>query len=379
VGIDLTALLPTTTGVETYLKRLVRSLSDVDGTTRYTLFVNREDLELFSSGFGDNFRVIGGCLRPRSIRLLFQQAVLPAAALMGGIDVVHSPSFIMPMVRAGRRHLLTVYDMTFFSHPECHIPLRRSRPYLKAIIASLRRADMVTVPSESTKREILRCLPGMDAAKIRVVVPGINDEFKPMPPRRLAAAADTLGLSKPYVLYVGTLEPRKNLLTLVDAFHRLVEEHDVEEDLVLAGKAGWGYEPLFERIRDHGLDDRIHRLGYVPQELMPGLVGGAKLFVYPSLAEGFGFPPLEAMACGVPTIASDSTSLAENLDGAAVLVSPHDPVALGEAMVKVLKDEPVRNELRQKGLDRARSFRWEQTARETVACYRELMSLSTSI
>jgi glycosyltransferase involved in cell wall biosynthesis len=365
--------------VETYLKRLVRSLSAVDHTTRYSLFVNREDLEAFSNGFGENFKVVGGCLRPRPVRLLFQQVVLPAAALVGGLDVVHSPSFIMPMFRAGRRHLLTVYDMTFFSHPECHIPLRRSRPYLTAIVASLRRADLVTVPSESTKREILRCVPGVDAMKIRVVVPGINDEFKPMSARRVAAAADKLGVRKPYVLYVGTLEPRKNLLTLVDAFRRLVEEHDVEEDLVLAGKAGWGYEPLFEKIRVHGLDDRIHRLGYVPHELLPGLVGGASLFVYPSLAEGFGFPPLEAMACGVPTIASDSSSLAENLDGAAVLVSPNDPVALGGAMIKVLRDEPVRHELRQKGLERVESYRWERTARETIACYRELMSLNASI
>jgi alpha-1,3-rhamnosyl/mannosyltransferase len=149
-------------------------------------------------------------------------------------------------------------------------------------------------------------------------------------------------------------------------------ERDVQESLVLAGKPGWGFTPLLERIRDLGLDARVRLLGHVPQELMPGLLGGARLFVYPSLAEGFGFPPLEAMACGVPTISSDSTSLRENLEGAAELIPPRDATALTEAMARVLDDERLRKRLRDEGLERARLFRWEQTALDTLACYREL-------
>ncbi len=352
--------------------RLVLALAEVDKSTRYTVFVNREDRGLFFGRLGGNFEIAGWCLRPRPVRLVFQQLLLPAAAVLGGFDVVHSPSFIMPMLRAGRRHVLTVYDMTFFSHPECHISLRRSRPYRAAILASLKRADLITVPSESTKNEILRFVPSIDESRIRVVVPGISEEFRPPGARETNAAAERFGIQGPYVLYVGTLEPRKNLETLVEAFHRLVMERDIHESLVLAGKPGWGFTPLLERIRDLGLHARVRLLGHVPQELMPGLLGGARLFVYPSLAEGFGFPPLEAMACGVPTISSDSTSLRENLEGAAELVPPGDATALAAAMARLLNDDGLREKLRGRGLDRARVYRWEQTALDTLACYREL-------
>lgn len=379
VGVDLTALLPAATGVDTYLQRLALTLSEVDRDTRYTVFVNREDRGLFSGRLGQNFELAGWCLRPRMVRLLFQQFLLPAAAVLGRLDVVHSPSFIMPLIRAGRRHLLTVYDMTFFSHPECHIPLRRSRPFRAAILASLKRADLITVPSRSTRDEILRFAPGVAASKIRLVVPGISEEFRPVAPDASATAAGQLGIRGPYLLYVGTLEPRKNLETLVEAYHHLVRERGVAESLVLVGKFGWDFEPLLERIRDLGLDDRVHLPGHVRQDLMAPLMCGARLFIYPSLAEGFGFPPLEAMACGVPTIASHTTSLAENLEGAAELVSPRNTDALAAAMAKLLDDEQLRDRLRRQGLERAKAFRWEQTALATLACYKELYALDGSL
>lgn len=379
VGIDLTALLPTTTGVDNYLIRLVEALSELDRGTRYLLFVNREDAGRFSGGLGANFEIAGWCLRPRPVRLAFQQVVLPAAAVARRLDVVHSPSFIMPMVRAGTRHLLTVYDMTFFSHPECHVPLRRSRPYRAAIIASLRRAHLITVPSRFTEGEVRRLVPGLDGSKIRVVVPGIGNEFRPPSPELVTDALDHIGVRPPYILYLGTLEPRKNLETLVRAYHRLTREKAVAEDLVLAGKLGWDYQPLLECIRSLELESRVHVTRHVPQRLVAGLLGGARLFVYPSLAEGFGFPPLEAMACGVPTIASNTTSLVENLEGVAELVSPGDTGALAAAMARILDDEPHRDRLRRAGLERARTFRWQHTARDTVACYRELAGRPASI
>lgn len=379
VGIDLTALLPATTGVDTYLTRLVLALGEVDPRTHYSIFVNREDRGRFIGALGRNLEVVGWCLRPRPVRLAFQQLLLPAVAVTRGLDVVHSPSFIMPMVRARQKHLLTVYDMTFFSHPECHIPLRRSRPYRAAVLASLRRADLITVPSRSTRDEILRLAPEVADSRIRVVVPGVGDEFRPAMPDQLARAADLLGIPNPYLLYVGTLEPRKNLETLIEAYGRLVRERSAVEDLVLAGKLGWGFEPLLERIRLLGLEEKVHLPGHVPQEVLAGLMGGARLFVYPSLAEGFGFPPLEAMACGVPTIASNSTSLAENLEGAAELVPPTDPAALAATMIRVLDDREHRDRLRRAGLERAGTFRWHRTARDTVACYHELAGRVASI
>lgn len=372
VGIDLTALLPSPTGVDTYLERLVGALAATDSRTRYTVFVNAEDRRRLAEPLPDNFEVHGRCLRPRPVRLLFQQLLLPAFAVTRRLDVLHSPSFIMPMMRSRPRHLLTVYDMTFFSHPACHERLRRSAPYRRAIVLSLRRADLVTVPSESAAGEVLHYVPEVQRSRLRVVPPGIGEEFRPAPAADIDRVRARLGLDRPYLLYLGTIEPRKNLVRLVEAFSALAGGGQIEEDLVLAGKLGWGYEPVLEAIRHSGCGSRIRRVGYVAREDLPALLSGARLFVYPSLAEGFGFPPLEAMACGVPTIAARSTSLAENLEGAAELVPADDAPVLAAAILKVLRDPGVRSALRERGRKRAARFRWERTAELTTDCYRAL-------
>ena len=372
VGIDLTALLPSPTGVDTYLERLVGALATTDPRTRYTVFANAEDRRWLAEALPDNFEVLGRCLRPRPVRLLFQQLLLPAWSITRRLDVLHSPSFIMPMVRSRPRHLLTVYDMTFFSHPACHEKLRRSAPYRRAIVLSLRRADMVTVPSESAAGEVMHYVPEVPRARLRVVPPGIGEEFRPAIRTEVDRVRARLGLDRPYLLYLGTIEPRKNLVRLVEAFSALAANGQLDEDLVLAGKLGWGYEPVLEAIRRSGCGSRIHRLGYVDRADLPALLSGARLFVYPSLAEGFGFPPLEAMACGVPTIAARSTSLAENLEGAAELVPTDDASALAAAILRVLRDPGLCSALRERGIERAARFRWERTAELTADCYRAL-------
>jgi glycosyltransferase involved in cell wall biosynthesis len=358
--------------VDTYLERLVGALAATDSRTRYTVFVNAEDRRRLAEPLPGNFEVLGRCLRPRPVRLLFQQLLLPAFSITRRLDVLHSPSFIMPMVRSRPRHLLTVYDMTFFSHPACHERLRRSAPYRRAIVLSLRRADLVTVPSESAAGAVLHYVPEVERSRLRVVPPGIGEEFRPAPAAEVDRVRARLGLDRPYLLYLGTIEPRKNLVRLVEAFSALAGGGQVEEDLVLAGKLGWGYEPVLEAIRRSGCGDRIRQVGYVARQDLPSLLSGASLFVYPSLAEGFGFPPLEAMACGVPTIAARSTSLEENLEGAAELVPADDGAALAAAILRVLRDEAVRSTLRRLGTERAARFRWERTAALTAECYREL-------
>jgi glycosyltransferase involved in cell wall biosynthesis len=373
IGIDLTARLPLVTGVDTYLERLVVALGEVDHHNRYTVWVNLEDRAFFHGRLPGNFGVAARCLRPRPIRLLFQQLGIPALALVGGFDVVHSPSFITPMIRGRERHLLTVYDMTFFSRPECHEPLRRSAPYRWAIANSLVRADMVSVPSCATRDAVVRFVPAVDPGKLKVVPPGIDDVFTPRPADEIRAVKDRLGITGPYVLYLGTLEPRKNLTRLVRAFARLAKTEGSDEQLVLAGVLGWDHGPLLDAISGCGVGDRVRRTGYVPADDLPALLSGAELFVYPSLEEGFGFPPLEAMACGTPTVVSDSSSLAENLRGAAELAPPTDVGALAAAMARMLTDDELRMKRRRQGLERAARFRWRRTAEETADCYRALV------
>jgi glycosyltransferase involved in cell wall biosynthesis len=372
VAIDLTALLPRATGVDTYLKHLVIHLGHIDHDNRYVIFMNYEDRRLFDGMLPQNFAVLPLCLRPRPARLLFQQIGLPTAARALGSEVVHSPSFFMPFYRGRQRHLLTVYDMTFFSLPHCHTPLHRSTPFRRMVSWSIRHADQISVPSRATQQAILDLMPEVSPERIRVIRPGISEEFTPEALGKVQAEIRRLGALWPYILYVGTIEPRKNLQRLVESYRRLIAGREIDEHLVLAGPLGWDAEALLRQVDAPELRDRVHLLGYMPQSDLPWLYRGAKVFVYPSLQEGFGFPPLEAMACGVPTIASLTSSLAENLQGAVELVPPTDGEALTWAMRRLLCDEHLRAERREQGLARAAQFRWQEAAQQTLRCYQDL-------
>lgn len=376
IAIDLTAFIPQMTGVDTYLKQLVASLAKVDRTNQYRIYHNHEDRRLFADNLPGNFSHRSLSARPRLLRLMSQQVILPVAASGWKADVVHSPSFIMPYLRGSARHVLTVHDMTSFSHPYCHIALRRSGLYRRVVLASLRRADVVVVPSQATRQAILEFLPDLQPDRIRMTVLGIGEEFRLCDPVSVREVVARLKLPQPYILYVGTLEPRKNLPALVESYRRLVEAGAIKERLVLAGKLGWGYEALLEQIRVPSLRGKVHLAGYVDQQDLPAVYAGARLFVYPSLHEGFGFPPLEAMACGVPVISTRSSSLAENLEGAAELVEPDDLAALADAMQRLLTDDRLRGKRQGQGLEQARQYRWEQTARETVKSYQAAMEMA---
>jgi glycosyltransferase involved in cell wall biosynthesis len=330
--------------------------------------MNYEDRDLFRSHLPDNFSVQTLSLRPRLVRLLVQQALLPALAQRA--DVVHSPSFIMPYVRAGARHVLMVHDMTSFSLPHCHTALRRSAIYRRMVLTSLRRADVVTVPSRATQQAILEILPALDPGRIHVTVPGIGEEFRPYAAAEVHEVLTRLRIPQPYILFVGTIEPRKNLTALLKSYGRLAAAGNTKEHLVLAGRLGWAYQEILQEARSPVLREKVHFIGYVNQDDLPLVYAGARLFVFPSLEEGFGFPPLEAMACGVPVISSLSSSLAENLEGAATLVPPDDVSALTQWMRTLLNDKSLAAKRREQGIERAAKFRWQETARRTLDAYR---------
>jgi glycosyltransferase involved in cell wall biosynthesis len=373
IAIDFTAFIPEMTGVDTYMKQLVSNLARVDRTNQYRIYHNHEDRRIFADNLPENFSHTSLSARPRMFRLAFQQGMLPVAASGWKADVVHSPSFIMPYFRGSARHVLTVHDMTSFSHPHCHIALRRSWLYRRMVVASLNRADVVVVPSQATRQAILEFLPDLRPERIHVTVPGIGGEFQLCDPASVREVVRRLNLPEPYVLYVGTLEPRKNLPALVESYRRLVEAGAIKEHLVLAGKLGWGYEALLKQISVPALRGKVHLAGYVDQKDLPAVYAGARLFVYPSLHEGFGFPPLEAMACGVPVISTRSSSLAENLERAAELVAPEDIAGLADAMQRLLTDDGLRATRRIAGLEHACHYRWEETAVATLRSYQAAM------
>ena len=371
VGVDLTPLLPKVTGVDQYLLHVVRGLARIDRKNRYTVFVNREDRGRFPA-LPANFVLRTASFRPRPLRLAFQQLALPAAALALRLDVLHAPSFFLPLWRGRGKQLLSVHDMTSFTHPQLHNSLRSSRAYRAGIAASIRRADLVSVPTEFVAEEVRRIVPSVAPERVRVVRYGIGEEFSPDASADVARVRERLHMPARYVLFVGTIQPRKDLDVVVEAYRRLVAAGDRETDLVLAGQLGWGYTELLTRLDAAELRDRVHLPGYVTPDDLPALYAGAEAFVYPSRIEGFGFPPLEAMATGTPVVASDTSSLTENLSGAAELVRVADAEAWFGALRRVLADNGVRAQLRDAGLRRAQEFTWERTAAETLACYEEL-------
>jgi glycosyltransferase involved in cell wall biosynthesis len=372
IAIDLTALLPESTGVDNYLTELVLHLAKIDLENQYRIFINYEDRGVFPCKLPSNFELVSMCLRPRPVRLFFQQVLLPMAAKAWKADIIHSPSFILPFFQGSQSHVLTVHDLTFFSLPDCHTALHRSAPYKYAIHKSILKAHLVIVPSEFTKQQILDIMPGVSPQQIRVTPLGISNEFRHYPESDVKREVSRLNIPHPYILYVGTIEPRKNLQFLVESYCRLIEKDDIPEHLVLAGRLGWDYEGLIKQIMAPELRERVHLIGYVSQRDLPWIYAGARLFVYPSLQEGFGFPPLEAMACGIPTISSLSSSLSENLRDAAELVPPDNVKLMTTAIRRMLREEPLRQERREAGLKCAARYQWENTARHTLECYKEL-------
>jgi alpha-1,3-rhamnosyl/mannosyltransferase len=373
VALDLTALNANPSGIDRYLLGLARSLALLERDAEFFFFINVEDRARFAGSYRlpGHCHVLPCCFRPRIFRLFFQQLLQPLFLYALRIDLLHSPTFIMPWWRGRARHVLTIHDMSSFVMPHCHPPIRRGPLYERIVSGSIRRADLVTVPSSSVKADIMRFVKGVNEERIRVIACGIDDAFHPRDAAEVAPVLQRLSIPTPYVLYLGTLDPRKNLPTLIDAFAELVAAGRPEH-LVLGGDAGWSPNELLSRVARNELRGRVHLSGYIAEADLPFVYSGAALFVYPSLLEGFGFPPLEAMATGVPVIATDSSSLRENLAGAAVLVPPNDGKRLAEAMRILLSDETARATAVDAGLKRSQSYRWDRFAAETFACYEEL-------
>jgi glycosyltransferase involved in cell wall biosynthesis len=369
VGLDLTALLPQPTGVDRYITELVAALARIETTMRFTLFVNRADRSRFDK-LPRNFQVLAIGYRNRPARLVVQQACLPTLCTARRIDVLHSPSFLTPWLRGRTTHVVTVHDMTFFSMPEVHARLRRSLPFRRLVLGSIRRAAAITVPAAAVRDDLLARVPGLDPERVIVTPYGVSRRFSTVRDGDRARLAAMPWLPRaPFVLSLCTLEPRKNLPALIEAFRRLVERGS-DLDLVLAGGVGQARDSIDAAVRRSGLARRIHLPGFVPDELLPALYGRARVFAYPSLDEGFGFPPLEAMAGGVPVVASARSALAENLAGAAVLVDPRDPDALASAIQTLASNGAARAAAIAAGLARAARFSWDETARLTLEGYR---------
>ncbi len=299
-----------------------------------------------------------------------------------GVVLFHATEHLLPRLSTVRT-VFTLHDLIFLFHPETHKPLNRW--FLTLMMPRfLRAADAIIAVSECTKRDAVRFY-GIPEEKITVIYEGVSSRFRPVDPETVQAIRAKYGLPERFILYLGTIEPRKNLTVLLEALHHLLatcalqpaicddlQPATCDLRLVVVGKKGWLYEGFFRRLRELGLEERVLFTGYVPDEDLPALYSAADLFVFPSLYEGFGLPVLEAMACGVPVVCSRTSSLPEVAGDAALLVDPTDIRALAAAMERILADQTLRATLRARGLARARCFTWEEAARRTLAVYRGL-------
>lgn len=371
IAIDYTPAIRQQAGIGRLTRHLVRELVQMEPRHRYTLFVagpvDRRSAEW--AGWPANVRLRPTPISERLLTILWHRLRLPLPVewFTGSCDLFHSTDFVLPPT-AGARTLLTVHDLTFLRYPDCAHPALRA--YLQAVVPrSLARADRVVADSQSTKQDLVELL-GLPAEKIAVVYGGIEPRFSPADKTlKVSKTFRVLGLDQPYILSVGTLEPRKNYARLIRAYARLCEATGLPHLLAIAGGKGWLYDSVFAEVHRLGVEERVRFLGFVNDAALPALYRGAELFVFPSLYEGFGFPPLEAMACGCPVVSSNSSSLPEVCGDAAILVPPEDEQALADAMSGVLGNAGRRQALRERGLAQAARFTWPAAARRLLEEY----------
>lgn len=387
-------------GISRYIGQLVRHLPEVAGPECYRLYTNQH-VRQWPGVEGPRLRVLSTPLPTTQplLRILWEQTVLPVLAQRDGVDLLHCPLNILPVL-CRAPVVLTIHDLTFVRFPDRFHPLKQR--YLARLTRfSARRARRILADSAATKRDVEETF-GIPCSKIDVVYPAVDPDFRPYDHEdghedgRVDTRADAStegaagggseglagldraaveafrrrkGLPERFILYLGTLEPRKNVDTLVTAYAEAVRR-GLPQALVLAGGKGWGYRAIFQAVERHGLADRVVFPGYVDRADQPLWYNAAELFVYPSQYEGFGLPALEAMACGVPVVSSNTSSLPEVVGSAGATVDPTDVGALSEMMVAVLSDTGRMATMRRDGRRQAAGFTWLAAAEACVAAYR---------
>ena len=351
-------------GVHRYIQHLLRHLGQADDRLRYTVLLGEGVLP--PNVMLPSVRSSWPTGRA-AVRVAWEQLVQPWVLRRVEADLVHGPVFVAPLF-AHCPTVVTIHDLSFIRFPALFRPAQRL--YLTAMTRlSARRARRLIAVSDHAAAESTSLL-GVPRERIDVVYHGVDSLFRPLPPDEVARFRQRRGLPERFVLFVGTLEPRKNLVRLVEAFARI---RDGRIRLVLAGGKGWFCDELFARVEALGLHEEVVFPGYVMSSELPLWYNAATVFVYPSMYEGFGLPVLESQASGTPVLTSNTSSLPEAAGDGALMVDPYDVDALAEGLNQLLVDELLRRQLRERGLAHARRFCWSHTAQETASVYRRAM------
>ncbi|MBI2305064.1 MAG: glycosyltransferase family 4 protein [Chloroflexi bacterium] len=354
IGIDASrAVAQFPTGTENYSRQLISRLLALKGedTTQFVLYFNAPPTpHLLGTRDGYQARVIPFPRLWTHLRLSWEIALHPP-------DILFVPAHVLPIIHP-LRSVVTIHDLGYLHHPHAYHPTQR--PYLTiSTLYNARVARHIIADSESTRGDVMRRI-GVSPTKITVVYPGVDEEFQSVTNQdAISQVKAKYGIEGEYLLYVGTLHPRKNLERLLEAYIKLRRENNLGLQMVLAGKVGWLPPSLGRWLGEKG----VVVTGFIPRKELPALMSGAVVLIMPSLFEGFGFPALEAMACGTPVIASRVGSLPEVVGEAGVLVDPLMVENIAQGIARVVRDENLRAYMREKGLARARTFTWERAAR----------------
>ena len=367
IGVDARIFYHRPAGIGWYTHRLLTALAQVDTENFYVLLQHRKQPQPIVQA-------------PRFSReTLFapthhplEQWLLSFETRMKKLDLIHSPDFIPPLHNRIPA-VITIHDLAFLLYPQ--FITASSARYYGQVEDAVKRARRIIAVSHSTKRDIVNLL-GAPERKIDVIYEASAPFYRQIPQdeaRQILTRAN-IHLPERFILSVGTIEPRKNLKTLIHAYHHLRQRYHVDAPLVLAGSSGWLAEDVYKLVAQLGLEDVVHFMGHTPNEHLLALYNLTTVLAHPAHYEGFGLPPLEAMACGAPVVCSDAGSLPEVVGDAALLAPPEDDEAWTVALHRVLEDSHLQGSLSQKGLARAKTFSWEKAARETLDTYRRAVA-----
>ncbi|MBA3872880.1 MAG: glycosyltransferase family 4 protein [Anaerolineae bacterium] len=359
IGIDTRLTYYRTGGISTYMRRLVSALESIDTRNEYTIFQSRKASEMLTKRFKT-----ANLWTPCHHRI--ERFALSVELARFNLDVLHSPDFIPPL-QGARKHIITVHDLTFLHYPQ-HLTQEARHYYNDQIKMAVKQANHILADSNATKTDLVNMLD-VPAEKITVHMLGVEEQFKPLDASLLEAQRQKHQLPQQFILFVGTFEPRKNILGLLQAYKKLVDDWSDAPPIVLVGRRGWLFDETMQSVRDLNLGNRVLWRENIDDDDLPAVYNLASVLVLPSFYEGFGFPALEAMACGTVPIVSNRSSLPEVVGEVGLQINPDDTHAIKEAIQKALTDTEWQQLNRKLGLERAKQFRWETTAQIALSVY----------
>lgn len=370
IGLITNSIDESSGGIGTYSYQLIKNMNILDQTNEYSLIhhtpkfidIYQNNSEILIKSYSSHYKAtvwkfINAPLKLKTVK---------------GLDIVHDLNGIGPLsFNMPFKKIITVHDIIPVLFPDTFdFPISLLHRYF--LPKTLENAEKIITVSNCTKEDILSYY-NVSPEKIKVIHNAVNERFKPQESQEIGKVRNRYGLNFPFILYVGTLEPRKNIPIILKALHE-IRIKNLDYKLVIAGKKGWKYKEIFDTIDALNLHNDVVFTGYVLDEDLPALYSAADLFVYPSLYEGFGLPPLEAMACGTPVITSNTSSLPEVVGGAGITVDPYDVDILADSIYRVLSDQKLKERMVEKGLDRAKEFSWKRCAIETLKVYDEVQN-----